>query len=198
MRARTARRTSAHSRKISLCRAGYYGRRLVTRSGKLELREEDVAVGKIVTECLTLVRNRAADTKVKLVTEIEPGLPLLHCDERALKQMLLNFLSNAVKFTPEGGRVTTAVRRVDQGIAISVADTGIGMKKDDIKIALEAFGQIDSKVARKHQGTGLGLPISKSLIELHGGTLTVASEPNVGTTMTAVFPLSRVVQAKAA
>ena len=167
-------------------------------SGKQELREEDVAAGETVHECLTLVRSRAADAKVKLMTEIEPGLPLLHCDERALKQVLLNFLSNAIKFTPGGGSVTTAVRRVDHGIAISVADTGIGMKKEDIAIALEAFGQIDSKVARKHQGTGLGLPISKSLIEMHGGTLTVESTPNVGTTMTAVFPPSRVVTAKAA
>jgi PAS domain S-box-containing protein len=167
-------------------------------SGKLELREEDVDLGATVQECLTLVRSRAAQAGVKLSTDVEPGLPLLHCDERALKQVVLNFLSNAIKFTPAGGRVTTAVRRVARGVALSVADTGIGMAQDDIRIALEAFGQIDSKIARKHQGTGLGLPISKSLIEMHDGSLTVESEPNVGTTMTAVFPLSRVVSAKAA
>ena len=166
-------------------------------SGKLELREEDVNLGATVEECLTLVRNRAATAGVKLVTTVEPGLPMLRCDERALKQVLLNFLSNAIKFTPAGGKVTTAVCRVADGIALSVADTGIGMKQDDIKIALEAFGQIDSKVARQHQGTGLGLPISKSLIELHDGRLVVESAPNEGTTMTAIFPAARAV-AKAA
>jgi len=167
-------------------------------SGKLELREENVDVGGVVEECLTLVRSRAATAAVKLVTEVEPGVPLLHCDERALKQILLNFLSNAIKFTPAGGRVTTTVRQTPTGVAVSVADTGIGMTRSDISVALEAFGQIDSKIARKHQGTGLGLPISKSLIELHGGTLSVDSTPNVGTTITAVFPRSRIVQAKAA
>jgi len=167
-------------------------------SGKLELREEDVDVGSTVEECLTLVRNRAATAAVKLVTRIDPGLPLLHCDERALKQILLNFLSNAIKFTPAGGQVTTAVLLTAGGVALSVADTGIGMKPEDISIALEAFGQIDSKIARKHQGTGLGLPISKSLIELHDGELLVESTPNVGTTMTAVFPQARIVAAKAA
>jgi PAS domain S-box-containing protein len=164
-------------------------------SGKLELREEDVDLAATVAECLTLVRSRAANAQVALATDVEPALPALRCDERALKQVLLNFLSNAIKFTPAGGTVTTAARRTAQGIALSVSDTGIGMKAEDIQVALEAFGQIDSKIARQHKGTGLGLPISKSLIELHGGTLAVESTPNVGTTMTAVFPLSRVAQA---
>jgi PAS domain S-box-containing protein len=164
-------------------------------SGKLELREEDVDLAATVAECLTLVRSRAAKAQVVLATDVDPALPALRCDERALKQVLLNFLSNAVKFTPAGGTVTTAVRHTPRGIALSVTDTGIGMKAEDIAVALEAFGQIDSKVARQHKGTGLGLPISKSLIELHGGTLTVESTPNVGTTMTATFPLERVAKA---
>ncbi len=162
-------------------------------AGKLELHEEDVTLRTIVEECRTLIVNRAEKSNIDLITEIEPRLPKLRCDERALKQVLLNFLSNAVKFTPSGGAVTTRVRRVADGIAFSVTDTGIGMSEADIKVALTTFGQVDSKIARQHQGTGLGLPISKSLIELHGGTLTIESVPNKGTTMIATFPNSRVV-----
>ncbi|MEJ1969191.1 MAG: PAS domain-containing sensor histidine kinase [Rhizomicrobium sp.] len=161
-------------------------------SGKLELREEDVAAGAMADECVTLLRERADGLKVRLETRIEPGLPLLRCDARALKQVLLNLLSNAIKFTPAGGTVTTAVARAAGGIALSVADTGIGMNPADIEVALSAFGQVDSKVSRQHRGTGLGLPISRSLIEAHGGTLTVSSTPGRGTTMTATFPASRV------
>jgi PAS domain S-box-containing protein len=162
-------------------------------AGKLELREEDISLRTTVEECLTLIRNRAQECHVLLVTEIEPRLPKLRCDERALKQVLLNLLSNAVKFTPAGGTVTTRVRRAPDGLAISVADTGIGMSAADIQVALSAFGQIDSRLSRQHHGTGLGLPISKSLIELHGGTLAVDSMPGKGTIMTATFPAARVV-----
>ena len=167
-------------------------------AGKLELREESVALGEAVEECLTLVRSRAQKSDVVLATEIAPDLPPLMCDERALKQVLLNFLSNAVKFTPAGGTVTTGVRRQGGGVAIFVRDTGIGMSAADIEVALAAFGQVDSKIARQHHGTGLGLPISKSLIELHGGTLSVESAPGKGTTMIAAFPAWRVNAAVAA
>ncbi|MBV9044918.1 MAG: PAS domain S-box protein [Alphaproteobacteria bacterium] len=162
-------------------------------AGKLELREEDIEPGRTAEDCLTLIRNRAEKSDVHLALEVGPGLPLLRCDVRAIRQVLLNFLSNAVKFTPAGGTVTTKVERTADGIAFSVIDTGIGMSAADVKVALQAFGQIDSKVARQHQGTGLGLPISKSLIEMHGGTLTVVSAPGEGTTMTATFPVERIV-----
>jgi len=162
-------------------------------AGKLELRESEVSLVRVADECMTLIRDRADKSKVRLIGEFEPNLPPLICDERAVKQVLLNFLSNAVKFTPQGGKVTLRLRRVADGIAVSVVDTGIGMSKAEIAVALSAFGQVDSKLARKHRGTGLGMPIAKSLIELHGGTLTVESTPSVGTTMTATFPASRVV-----
>jgi signal transduction histidine kinase len=166
-------------------------------AGKLELREEDVSLRTALEDCLTLIRNRAEKSDILLATDVEPRLPKLRCDERALKQVLLNFLSNAVKFTPAGGTVTTRIRRAAEGIEVSVSDTGIGMSEADIQVALAAFGQVDSKLARQQQGTGLGLPISKSLIELHGGMLTVKSAPGKGTTMIAAFPASRIVAAAA-
>ncbi len=164
-------------------------------AGKLELRESDVSLPHIVDYCQALVREKAETGGVTLITEMPKDVPHIFGDERALKQVLLNFLSNAVKFTPKGGKVTSRVAyKPEEGLSVSVSDTGIGMSPSEIAVALSPFGQVDSKLARQHKGTGLGLPISRSLIELHGGTLKVASEPNKGTTMIASFPLARIVQ----
>jgi PAS domain S-box-containing protein len=164
-------------------------------AGKLELRESDVSLSHVIEHCQTLVREKAESGGVALRTEIPKDAPHLFADERALKQVMLNFLSNAVKFTPRNGSVTTrVVYKPKEGLSVSVADTGIGMSQADIDVALSPFGQVDSRLARQHKGTGLGLPISRSLIELHGGKLTIESEPNRGTTITASFPLARVVQ----
>jgi signal transduction histidine kinase len=119
----------------------------------------------------------------------------LRADARAVKQLLLNFLSNAVKFTPEGGEVRVEAQD-DAGLALSVIDTGIGMTAAEIEVALSPFGQVDSRLARKHDGTGLGLPICRSLLELHGGELRLTSTPNVGTTLTAWFPPQRLIRGK--
>ena len=163
--------------------------------GKLELRESDVSLSGVVDYCQAQVREKAESGHVTLKTEIPKDAPHLFADERALKQVVLNFLSNAVKFTPKGGSVTTrVVFKPAEGLSLSVTDTGIGMSQADIDVALSPFGQVDSKLARQHKGTGLGLPISRSLVELHGGKLTVESELNKGTTITASFPLARVVQ----
>jgi signal transduction histidine kinase len=148
----------------------------------------------LVEECITLVRSRADAGCVSLVAELPDNLPRLRADERAVKQLLLNFLSNAVKFTPEGGKVVIGAscdRR--NGLNVSVSDTGIGMSAEEIQVALSPFGQIDSKLARRHEGTGLGLPICRSLMELHGGKLAVTSARNEGTTLTARFPADRVI-----
>jgi signal transduction histidine kinase len=102
-------------------------------------------------------------------------------------------LSNAVKFTPAGGQVSALTVLNAHGLSIVIADNGIGMNKEDIPIALERFGQIDSKFARKFEGTGLGLPLSKHLIELHGGTLSIESEPGKGTTVTVLLPVHRLI-----
>ena len=105
--------------------------------------------------------------------------------------MLLNLLSNAVKFTPPGGRIAIGAKETGEGVAIAVSDTGIGMREEDIPIALSRFGQIDATLARKFEGTGLGLPLAKQMVELHGGALTIESALGVGTTVTVTLPRER-------
>ena len=112
-----------------------------------------------------------------------------------MTEILLNLLTNAIKFTELGGSVTIAVRRTqDAGIQFVVRDTGTGMTAAEIEIALELFGQVDAGLARRHEGTGLGLPLARKLAELHGGSLTVESEKGRGTTITVALPPARVVR----
>jgi len=167
-------------------------------AGKLDLREIDISLAAIVVQCVGLVRQRAKDAVVELSVELPDRLPALRADERAIKQVLLNLLSNAIKFTPEGGKVVTRVSVAGRkGLTICVIDSGIGMSASDVEVALAPFGQIDSKLARKHQGTGLGLPITRSLVRLHGGDIAIESAPGKGTTITVHFPASRVIEAAA-
>ncbi len=164
-------------------------------AGKIELQESSVRIGDVIDASIRLVGPRAREGGIKLSLPQYAHLPPLLADERRLKQVLLNLLSNAVKFTPSGGSVTlTANDEGAGGFVIRVIDSGIGMAGEDIPKALEPFGQVDSKLARKYEGTGLGLPLSKALVELHGGSLQIESEPGVGTTVTVVFPASRVVR----
>jgi signal transduction histidine kinase len=116
-----------------------------------------------------------------------------------LKQVLINLLSNAVKFTPAGGKVTASAAMANNGgFLLSVSDTGIGMRAEDIPVALTPFRQIDNRLARAYEGTGLGLPLVKSLIELHGGTVSIDSTLGAGTTVTVALPPSRVRRAEPA
>ena len=120
-------------------------------------------------------------------------MPLIYIDQRRIKQVLLNLLSNAVKFTPEAGEVTlSAWVNVNGSLAVSVADTGIGMDEEEITKALSTFGQVDSGLDRKHEGTGLGLPLTKGLMERHGGSLEIKSKKDHGTLITVTFPKQRV------
>jgi signal transduction histidine kinase len=121
-------------------------------------------------------------------------LPTMRADPRRLKQALINLLGNAVKFTPAKGTITVSARETGEGVAIAVTDTGIGIAQEDIPRALERFGQVDSRLSRKYEGVGLGLPLAKQFVELHGGTLTLESTLNIGTTMTITLPASRVVE----
>ena len=161
---------------------------------RMELREELVDAGELVPICCRMLRPKADEGGVVLETRILPGLNPMRADRAKLRQILFNLVSNAIKFTPSGGSVTvSAAPHPSSGIAIIVADTGIGLAPEDIPRALQPFRQIDSSLSRSHQGTGLGLPLAKALAELHGGTLTVESEPERGTTVTVLFPPERVV-----
>jgi PAS domain S-box-containing protein len=162
-------------------------------AGKMELREADIAVADVVSDCVMLVNTRARHSETTLAVQIASDVPQLRADKRAVKQVLLNFLSNAIKFTPPGGQVSIGARVDAAGnFALSVTDNGIGMTPAEVEVALTPFGQVDSRLARQHVGTGLGLPVSRSLMRLHGGEVVVASALGVGTTMTAVFPPERV------
>ena len=162
-------------------------------AGRLDLREDMVDLGRLVAACVGDLRERVRAKTLALDSEIPETLPLLWADPTKLKQILLNLLSNAVKFTPDGGRIAVKLAVLPaKGLELSVRDTGIGMTPKEIPIALEKFGQIDAKLSRKYEGSGLGLPLTKALIERHGGTLEIRSAPNAGTTVTATFPPARV------
>src|SRR5262249_39646150 len=118
-----------------------------------------------------------------------PAMPPIIADETRLKQVLLNLLSNAVKFTPAEGAVVVRCRRTaDGGILFAIQDTGPGMTEAEIDVALEPFGQVDARLARRYEGTGLGLPLARKLIELHGGSLSIGSKKGRGTTVTVTLP----------
>ena len=160
-------------------------------SGQLELHLEPVDLQAVVDDCLNSLALQAEKETIVLSSDIAPVF--LEADPRRLRQMLLNLLSNAVKFTPEGGAVRIAAAHGADGFAIAVRDTGIGMAQDAIPKALERFGQIDSSLARKYEGTGLGLPLTREMAELHGATLSIDSAPGAGTTVTILFPAASVV-----
>jgi signal transduction histidine kinase len=141
-----------------------------------------------------MVEGQAANTGVTLENDIAHDLPILRADERRVRQILLNLLSNAVKFTQRGGRVRLIAFADDDEFIVQVADTGIGMAPEDIPRALERFGQLDSDLNRKYEGTGLGLPLTKKLAELHGGRLEIESALCVGTTVTVAFPADRMIK----
>jgi len=166
-------------------------------SGADELHEDTIFVPDLVESVAQLVRHRALNGQVQLRLEVRDDLPALVADERKLKQILVNLMSNAVKFTEADGTVTLkAWCRPESGFVFQVIDTGIGMAPEDIPKALSQFGQIDSDLNRKYEGTGLGLPLAKSLIELHGGYLDLQSAVGKGTTVTVRFPASRIEQEK--
>jgi signal transduction histidine kinase len=163
-------------------------------AGGFQVTEGIVDLSGVLAEVVGLMRPRATDTGVALTLDLPPGLPLLLADARAIKQIALNLVSNAVKFTPAGGRVEVAVRPASGGLSLLVRDTGIGMAQEDIAKALEPFVQLEGPLSRRYQGTGLGLPIVKALIDLHGGQLHMASRLGEGTTVTVRLPPARVLR----
>jgi len=161
-------------------------------AGKYELREEVCDLAKAVSDAARLMRELAADSGLVLEIHAPDNLPFLFADERCLRQIVVNFLSNAVKFTPKGGRIDVSVRLDGDGaLVVSVADTGIGMKPEDIPRALSPFRQLEHSLGRRYEGTGLGLPLVKALLDLHQGSLHIESELGRGTTAIARFPTHR-------
>jgi signal transduction histidine kinase len=166
-------------------------------SGKMELKEEIVAIEDVIADALRLIAPQATEAKVSLDWHPSAAaLPGLYCDRVRVRQMLLNVLSNAVKFTEPGGRVEIKTE-VTSGLELTVRDTGIGIRPEDIAHILTPFGQVASVYSRNHQGAGLGLSLTKALIERHGGQLTLCSAPGLGTTVRLSFPADRLVRPQA-
>jgi signal transduction histidine kinase len=161
--------------------------------GKLELIEEPIDVAEVIDACLRLVRQRAEAGQLALAADLPTPLPPLWADSRRIRQVVLNLLANAVKFTPAGGRITVRAAAAADGLRIAVEDTGIGMDEAGLALALRPFGQVDSRLARRYSGTGLGLPLSKAIVELHGGTLAIDTKPGAGTTVTVHLPPQRII-----
>jgi Amt family ammonium transporter len=168
-------------------------------AGQVILNEAEVDVTAQCEAALRMMRERAAAGDIRLFSDYADDLPDLLADERALRQILLNLLGNAVKFTPPGGIVTLSVRLEEDGrLALAVSDTGIGMKREDVPRALEPFVQLHDHLNKSYGGTGLGLPMVQALIRLHGGTITIDSREGDGTIVTVRFPRRRVVRIGAA
>jgi two-component system, cell cycle sensor histidine kinase PleC len=160
--------------------------------GRMELAEETVVLRDLIAGALSMVRETAERAGVAVVTDIGTELPPLRADRLRLKQAVLNLLSNALKFTPIGGEVRIAATlRADGDALLQISDNGIGMRPEDIPLALSPFGQVDDALNRRHRGTGLGLPLAKTLVELHGGRLEIDSAPGRGTTASIVLPRQR-------
>lgn len=165
-------------------------------AGKRALSETVIDVDRVVQSVARLITSRAKLGKLKFAVNVPKNLPNLRGEERALKQVITNLFTNAIKFTPEGGSVSLDAWMDEFGrMCIMVKDTGIGIAPEDIPVALAPFGQIESALSRKNQGTGLGLPLTKALVELHGGMLDLQSKLGVGTTVTIMMPAERVVAA---
>ena len=158
------------------------------------LRESEIVIPRMIDDCVSMIRLGARENGVAIAIDLPPAPPRIFADELKVKQVLLNLLSNAVKFTPHGGSVTVGVRHEPgQELILFVADTGIGMRAEDIPLALSPFGQVAGAFARNHDGVGLGLPLARHLTELHQGRLEIESRSGVGTTVRVHLPAARVV-----
>ncbi|WP_420479499.1 PAS domain-containing sensor histidine kinase [Brevundimonas sp. FT23028] len=163
-------------------------------AGKLTLHYEQVSLRELIEDATRLMRGKIEEAGLKLVVEA-PELPEIEADHRGLKQVILNLISNAVKFTPEGGEVRVALSRLDADrIRVAVTDTGIGIAPEDLARLARPFEQVEGQHSKTTQGTGLGLALTKSLIELHGGELVMESEPGQGTTVSFDLPIVRPAQ----
>ena len=162
---------------------------------RMELHEQIIDLTALIEASVLLLHQRADAAALRVMTQIAERLPLIRADERRLKQIILNLLSNAIKFTPAGGAISVSatVRDSDGNLEVIVSDTGIGIAPDHLAKVLEPFGQIQNSFTRRHEGTGLGLPLVKALAELHGGSCLLTSRLGQGTQVTITLPRGRLV-----
>ncbi len=161
------------------------------QAGQLSVDLEPVDLNLVLEPCLLITDAKAKEKNIVIEHHVASNMPLLAADPLRLKQILINLLSNAVKFTPEWGRVRVeASVKGERYATITVTDTGPGMTAEEMAVALRPFGQVDSGFNKRHEGTGLGLPIASALATLHGGTLKVDSTPGAGTRVTIIIPLA--------
>jgi signal transduction histidine kinase len=161
-------------------------------ANRLTLREDAFDICDAASLCENIIRPMAEKNTVTLLLDVEEHLPALFADPTKVQQIILNLLSNAVKFTPAGGEVRLAIFSRDTGeLELQIRDSGIGIPADKLELALTPFGQVDSSLSRKYDGVGLGLPLTKRLVELHGGTMQIESEVDRGTVVTVAFPPDR-------
>jgi signal transduction histidine kinase len=159
--------------------------------GKTTLNEEVLDPAELVAACLATVRVQAETKKIELRSDIPGPCPKIRADAVRLRQIVINLLANAVKFT-EAGSVTLSLAW-DHSLSMTVTDTGIGMSHDEIAIALEPFEQVENAITKTYEGTGLGLPLAKRLVELHGGTMVITSSKGAGTSICVQLPAERMV-----
>ncbi|MGB1548526.1 MAG: sensor histidine kinase, partial [Alphaproteobacteria bacterium] len=163
-------------------------------AGRLVLREEVVNLTEVLDGCMRMFRERAAETGVRLQFDMPAVSSRVRADPRLLRQSFINLISNAVKFTQKGGSVLLSIGHAEDGsIHVRVEDSGIGIAKVDLTKVVEPFVQVESALTRDYEGTGLGLPLAKKIMELHGGSLRIESEIGIGTTVTAILPAKRVI-----
>jgi signal transduction histidine kinase len=162
-----------------------------SEAGKMNLNIRDIDMREILKDCAVMVGEQAAEAGLEFAMRGIDGEIPLKGDPAKLRQIFLNLLSNAIKFTPRGGSVWVEAKAGPAGVTVTVGDSGIGMSPDDIAVALTPFGQVDNRLERRYEGTGLGLPLTKAFIELHGGRLSFDSARGAGTRVTATFPVGR-------
>jgi signal transduction histidine kinase/DNA-binding response OmpR family regulator len=160
-------------------------------AGRMELMLERFSLADVLDNGLTMVRERASRHGIALELEVDSAIDVVDADERKIKEVILNLLSNAVKFTPDGGRIEVAARRVGQEAQIAVRDTGVGITSEDLEHVFDEFQQVGSTTTKPHEGTGLGLTLAKKFVELHGGRIWAESQVGVGSTFTFTLPLQQ-------
>jgi signal transduction histidine kinase len=158
-------------------------------AGRMELELSTFSLVAALNNAVTLVRERAQTHGIKLELDVAPQLDTIVADERKVKQVVVNLLANAVKFTPDGGTITLRAARENGEVKLAIHDTGIGIAAEDQERIFEEFQQAGTQTEKSREGTGLGLTLSKRMVELHGGTISVRSTPGKGSTFTVALPL---------